>query len=105
MIWNALRTRWLLVIGLLGFLVVAGGAQADPFRDLAGSFWSSRGFGYVLEFGRRDTFVLHEVVTPLGSIRLTAGTLKSGNGATARLVAANVCGCRPSWSQWSPLGS
>ncbi len=85
MIWKALRTKLLLVIGLLGPLVVAGGAPAAPFQDLGGTFWSSQGFGYVLEFDNPKTFVLYEVVSPLGSIRLTAGTLKSDGGATAQM--------------------
>ncbi len=86
MIWNALRTRLLPMIGLLGSLVVASGAPADPLGDLAGTFWSSRGFGYVLEFRHSDAFVLHEVVPPLGSIRLVAGSLRPDGGDLARLV-------------------
>jgi Peptidase family S41 len=85
MIRNALRTKLLPVIALLGSLGVAWGEPAATFRDLAGTCWSSHGFGYVLEFGGEDTFVLHEATPPLGSMRLTAGTVQSDAGVS-RLI-------------------
>jgi hypothetical protein len=86
MIWKALRPALFALIGVLGMSAVDAASAAEPLHDLGGTVWSSQGFGYVLEFRDPKGFVLHEVVSPLGSIRLTGGTQKSDGGSTAQLV-------------------